>query len=473
MSAERLVGRRVTVMGLGLQGGGVEVARWLVQRGARVTVTDLRPAHALSESLEQLLGLDVLLVLGEHRAQDFEQSELVVANPAVPQASPWLAAARTAGVPVTSDTELFLAACPARVALVTGTQGKSSTCHLLAGLLAGAGFRTHLGGNIGRSLLGALDGMGADDVAVLEISSYQLEALPKDPRPLGRRVAALAALNLLPDHLERHGSMAAYEAAKRRLLELAGPECTSFLPADDARLSLWSVPHGRQVLFSARPSTRPSTHPDGSVDLWLGGDAFVLDGERLGRALDLRLPGDFQRANALVALGMARSLGARPELLARALGTLRGLEHRLQDLGRVRGHRVWDNGVSTTPDSTLSALACARAPLVLIAGGQAKQLDYGELARAAARLRAVVTFGASGERLAAACAAAGAQARAVATLEEAVAAAFDELQPEDELLFSPACASFDAYRNWEERARAFRAALASAAEEQRHGARSS
>ena len=177
MNHERWRGRRATVMGLGLFGGGVETARFLAGIGMRVTVTDQRPAEKLAESIRALQGVPLHYELGGHRERDFDDTDLVVANPAVAPSSPFLALARAAGVPITSEIELFLEACPARVVLVTGTQGKSSTSHALHHFLRAAGFGAHLGGNIGRSLLGSLEQLGERDWVVLEISSYQLEAL--------------------------------------------------------------------------------------------------------------------------------------------------------------------------------------------------------------------------------------------------------------------------------------------------------
>jgi UDP-N-acetylmuramoylalanine--D-glutamate ligase len=447
-----LAGRAATVMGLGLFGGGVEVARYLARLGARVTVTDLRPAEQLAESLREIEGLGARLVLGEHRAEDFLTAELVVANPAVAPSHPLLAAARAAGAVVSSETALFLEACPARVALVSGTQGKSSTASATAGLLAACGFRAQAGGNIGRSLLGSLAELGPEDVVVLELSSYQLEALPRPATGLARNVVAVCVTNVLADHLERHGSVEAYEQAKRRILELAGPEATVVLSGEDPRVSRWSERGPRVVRCYA---TRRS-----SEGLNIAGGAFRLGREELGRVADLTLPGTFQRENVLAALGLARALGAAPESLAAAIGGLRGLEHRLQDLGTFAGHRVWDNGVSTTPDSTLAALRSLEGPLTLLCGGQAKRLPLDELAREASlRARRAIAFGSSAAELARAFAAAGVEARAVDTLEQAVAEAFARMQPGEQLLFSPACASFDAYRNFADRAAAFRSAL--------------
>jgi len=450
-SPRTLRGAEVTVMGLGLFGGGVETARWLARQGARVRVTDLRSASELAESLALLRDVPLELALGGHREEHFARADLVVANPAVAPSNRFLAAARAAGVAVTSEAALFLEACPARLVLITGTQGKSSTSHFAHQLLLASGVRARLGGNIGRSLLADLGELEEGDTVVMELSSYQLEALPPElaPRP---RVAALGVVNVLADHLERHGSIDAYEAAKRRILELADDETSVLLNADDPRASSWRVARGH--------TRRYSVEGRAACELELSDGRFRFGSTDLGAAHDVRVPGAFQRSNALCALGLALAAGADPARLRAGLGQLSGLEHRLQDLGLFNGHRVWDNGVSTTPDSTLSAVLELDGPLALLVGGQAKDLPLDELAQAArSRVRRVIAFGGSGAALARAFGAAGVPAEAAGDLSSAVARAFATMEPGEALLFSPACASFDAYRNFRDRARAFRAAL--------------
>lgn len=448
-------GLPVTVMGLGLFGGGATVARHLARRGARVTVTDQRNAAELAPALSELADLDVRYVLGEHRQEDFTRARLVVANPAVPPQSPYLAAARAAGVPITSETALFLEVCPARIAAITGTQGKSSTCHTLHQLLVASGLRAHLGGNIGRSLLEEAETMRAGEVVVLELSSYQLDALPRD---LGSpqeppAVETVCVVNVLADHIERHGSIEAYAAAKRRILELVRASGgTAVLPAEDPWTSAWRDSGFRRVdAWLRTPSKR-------GLNLCAG--TFRSDELALGRVDDLRIPGAFQRENTLLALGMAQLLGARPERLSAAIPGLRGLPHRLEDLGTFDGHRVVDNGVSTTPDSTLSAVLSLTPGFTLLAGGKAKNLPLDELVAACrGRVSRVVIFGSASATFAPAFAAAGIETHSAPTVSAAVATAFEHMRPGEELLFSPACASFDAYLNFRERALDFRRAL--------------
>lgn len=443
-----LAGRRVLVMGLGSFGGGAGAARYLARLGARVTVTDRRPPEALESGLRALADLELELVLGEHRQADFERAEVVVVNPAVAPAHPLLARARAAGARLTSEIELFLEAVPAQVAAVTGTQGKSSTTHLLHSLLVASGRRALRGGNSGGSLLPELPALAPEDVVVLELSSYQLEAL--SPGRLGARVQAAAVVNVLPDHLERHGTLEAYRAAKARLLDLTGPGGVAVLPAADPALASLPVP-GRRVLFHEGPA---------ETGLFLADGRFRLDDEVLGEVGELALPGTFQRTNALVALGLARLLGAPRDALAAAVPGLRGLEHRLQDLGTVRGRRVVDNAVSTTPDSTVSALRSLPRGTLLVLGGRSKALALDELCAVARDLQAhPLCFGEASAELAEAFRSAGVTAETFADMRAAIDRAFAPEVPGEVVLFSPACSSFDAFGNFEERARAFRSAL--------------
>jgi len=448
-------GRAVTVMGLGLFGGGTTVARFLARHGARVTATDTRNERELAPAIEALSGLDVRFVLGEHRTEDFTDTTLVVANPAVSPTSPYLAAATARGVPITSETALFLELCPARIAAVTGTQGKSSTCNTLAQLLEASGIPCRLGGNIGRSLLEAALEMSERDLVVLEMSSYQLEVLPRALR--GRdgppRVEVACVVNVMADHLERHGTLDAYADAKKRLLELpAAVGGRAVLSAEDPRIAAWDVPGVTRVdVFPTRASDRGLNFRDGR---------FRLHRESLGRVSDLRLPGTFQHVNTLMSLGMARLLGAEPERLAAALPQVGALPHRLEDLGLVRGVRVWDNGVSTTPDSTLGVFPSLPKGFTLLVGGKAKNLPLDELVEASrGAVARVVTFGSAARLFADAYTTGGFEAHATATVEEAVARAFELARPGEHLLFSPACASFDQYLNFQDRAMAFRRAV--------------
>jgi UDP-N-acetylmuramoylalanine--D-glutamate ligase len=440
-----LEGRAITVMGLGLFGGGAAVARFCARRGARVTVTDLRPQEVLAPTLASLAGHDFNLALGGHRESDFQSADLVVVNPAVPLSSPFLALARTAKVPLTSETALFLENTPATVVAITGTEGKSSTTHFLGQLLATAsdGRRVFQGGNIGHSLLDDLDEMTGADVCALELSSYQLEGLSEHLllERADSPIAAALITNLRCDHLERHKSRAAYIQAKLRLCEWVAPGGSLFLPAGE-----W--PGETNVA----PDVRLVRH--GGEGWRTAGEGYDFDGKQLAPPdWDESWVG-FQQENIHLALCAAHLMGAPKQRLASALAELKGLPHRLEWVGQIDGRRVFDNAVSTTPDSTESALCALAEETGLIVGGEVKDLDLAPLlATARARRARVVIFGAARKAWTARFLAQGLAVRTAAGPKEALALALD-LGGSD-LLFSPACASFDAYANFKARAEDF------------------
>lgn len=437
------------IMGLGRFGGGLGAARYLHAQGAQVTVTDSANASQLAQSLQGLDSLELRTVLGGHDAADFDRADLVVVNPAVPKGHPLLERARRNGALVTSEIELALAAFPGRCVGVTGTQGKSSTCSMLAQLLELAGERVHLVGNIGGSFLERTPHMQASDVAVIELSSYQLESLA-ERGPHRERLDAAGITNVLVDHIERHGSLAAYARAKARITELVQKSATviaplNLPPAVEQRLPKQSLRLGQGARLAIRD------------------DSFYLDEERLGRVSDLALPGAFQRPNALLALGLARSLGVPAAVLARSLPRLVGLPHRMQDLGRIGTRRVWDNGVSTTPDSTAAALESLSGPCLLLCGGRFKQAPLNRLEAAARnRVRLAICFGEGAGELSASLTGVGIACVEVANFADAVELSLGEGRSGEDLLFSPACSSFDAFPNFQTRARQFQAMIEAA-----------
>ena len=466
---QSLAGLRVTVMGLGLFGGGAGAARWALRQGARVTVTDQKSREALSSAAQELEDVrsphPVHLALGGHRKEDFEQTDVLIVNPAVPPTSPWIQLARSSGVRVTTATALLLEHNPARVVAITGTHGKSSTASFARDLIASAldsSGRCLLGGNIGGSLLEHLDDLSERDVLVLELSSYQLEHLPQDVK---RTVDVAAITNIGVDHLERHGTAVRYRDTKLQLMNLVREGGVSV------------VPHG-ELAELARQQTVERLVTHGAVgDFRLdGAEAFDHTGKTAVQVADtsaLCVPGEFQRANLLVAMAAGLQLGLRAEDLRRGIPDLRGLSHRMESLGRFRAGggsvEVIDNGVSTTPESTLSAVESVPSAgrSILVAGGQAKRgVSLEPLARslAASGDWIMVPFGAAAAELARAARQAGAAVDSgpeCASAEDAAlrAMAIAEREGAQTVLFSPACASFDRYANFKERAMAFRGVL--------------
>lgn len=449
----QLRGARATVMGLGLFGGGVSTARFLASQGADVLVTDLRDAHTLRESVAALVNLPIRYRLGEHRAEDFKNTDLVVANPAVPPESEYLQIARGNGVRITSELELFLHACPSReIYAITGTNGKTTTTTLAGEMLKLAKPRVFVGGNIGKSLLDCLDELQQNDAVLLEVSSFQLEAL--QPPPPWPRVALIT--NITPDHLDRHHTMEAYVAAKRRILEFQDSSCVSIININDpVSAAFINITKSPVRTFSQNNKNANYTVLDVDGAPWL---VEGIDGveTRLCPASTLQLPGAFHLDNALAAAALARAAGVPASAIAQAISQFRGVAHRLQFAGSAHGVRFYDNAVSTVPESTISALDAVSGPIHWIAGGKSKGLDLSELAACARRLRAeCYIYGEAAPELARALAAAGAPSQVVTNLSQAFAAAVAAAPPGSAIVYSPAFPSFDQYRNYKERGAEF------------------
>lgn len=447
-------------MGLGRFGGGVGVTRWLVEQGAQVLVTDLDPAERLAEALASIDDLvksgRVTLRLGEHDAADFAGAHLVVANPAVP--TPWknkyLLRAQAAGVPITTEIRLVVERLPSRqrVIGVTGTAGKSTTSAMIAAALAGAGLRTHLGGNIGGSLLSALPSIAATDFVVLELSSamlYWLTAGVGDPSAPGWSPGLAVITNCAPNHLDWHGEQAHYEAAKQQILR--------------------SQFRGDLAVMHARLASWPRAAGGGERRIeWMN-----FDDARVAPALSI--PGRHNRLNAAFALRAVGLLGADMMQAADALAAFPGLAHRLQLVGRfaVGGAdatpvRAFNDSKSTTPEAAALAVAAmdddetiGAARVRLVCGGYDKKVDLAPMVKQAARCAGVYTIGATGPTLAQAVIDAGGRATCCATLDAAVKRATSEVRPGDAILLSPGCASWDQFTNFEARGLAFAEAVRS------------
>ena len=451
MKARDLAGKRITVMGLGLLGGGVGVTRFLARQGADVTVTDLKDAETLAESVAKLDGLPVAFRLGGHVDADFTNADLVVVNPAVPDGSPFLAKARAAGVALETEINLFVKLCPATLIGVTGSNGKSTTVSLLHHLLAAGDRRAWLGGNIGRSLLEDLAAIGPDDLVVLELSSFQLGRL----RATRRSPAISVVLNLSPNHLDRHGTVEAYAHAKQAILANQRPTDFALLNADCPAVSAWeTVGRGSALYFSTSRAIGQAAYVDRGHAVWRhnGRDRALF------RISDLTLVGRRNLSNALAASLAAALCGVEPAAIAARVGTFTSLEHRLEPVRELAGVRYYNDSKATTPEAAMAALDAFEQPVVLIAGGYDKHLPFDALGgRIAARARHVVLLGETAEQIQQAIAAHGATpTQIVPDLEAAVRAARAAAHHGDVVLLSPACASYDMFDNFEQRGARFK-----------------
>jgi UDP-N-acetylmuramoylalanine--D-glutamate ligase len=415
-------------MGLGRHGGGVGAARWLAQQGAILAITDLAPPEQLSDSLAAIADLPIQrLRLGEHIEKDFTSAEVVVVNPAVKPSHPLVELARHNGAWITTETELFLEACPAPVIGITGSNGKSTTSAMTAAILEVAGRRTWLGGNIGRSLLIDLDQMRPSDVVVLELSSFQLHYLSDEIR--GPQVAVIT--NCAANHLDWHGTHEHYVRCKQRMLTLQGAADVAVLSLTDNEVSRWrSLVRGRL----AAPWGEDELPP-------------------------LRVPGVHNRTNASLAAAAAAELACAEESIRQGLADFAGLPHRLEFVAEIQGRRFYNDSKATTPEAAIAALAAFDAPVWLLAGGYAKGGNYDLLARTVAtQARGVALFGQAAGMLHARLRQSPQTPSYIAeAMEDALHWAWTRSHSGDVILLSPACASFDQFRDFSERGNRFRA----------------
>ncbi|MDR2758726.1 MAG: UDP-N-acetylmuramoyl-L-alanine--D-glutamate ligase [Spirochaetaceae bacterium] len=446
---------RVLVMGLGLHGGGMESARYLMNRGAEVTVTDLRDEKVLAPSIEKLGNAgSVRYVLGRHRIEDFEQADMVIKNPGVPPDSPFLRAARR----VETDISLFLTASPARLTAVTGSKGKSSTASAIQwvlqegrnrGLLPGKSF---LGGNITRSPLAFTESPGGEDDVVLELSSWQLGDLKGRTHGHSRallkpRCAVITAI--MADHLNRYGSMESYVADKRIIYRGQDRHDATIAAGDVWGRSFLGETPGRPLVYGENPL------PAGLAGGWISGPegsgyALLSSGDRVEVVPPrILLPGRHQKKNLLAAALALLDLGLPPELIRDALGTFPGIEHRLEFFYEGEGIRFYNDTAATIPEAAAAAVAAFEPGPVLVTGGTDKNLDFTPLVRAAARAKALVLLAGNGsDKLCPLLNQAGIPYRGpFDSVDAAVKAALEAASAGDTVVLSPGCASFGMFKN--------------------------
>jgi UDP-N-acetylmuramoylalanine--D-glutamate ligase len=425
--------KRVVVAGLGRFGGGIAVSRWLVEQGARVLVTDNADPQALADSVRQLDGLSIDYRLGEHREEDFTSADLVVASPAIPPDNRYLQAARQAGVSVTTEIRLFIERCAAPILGVTGTKGKSTTTALLGEMLRRR-YVTWVGGNIGLSLLSNLPAIQKEHLVVLELSSFMLEYL--EPAQWSPHVAVITFI--APDHLDRHKTLPRYLDAKRNILRYQKPTDVAVINEEcPAAVELADVGSGRVVLYGLRDR----------------------------RAFELRIPGRHNQLNAQGAFAAAAVMDIGWQEAQEAIAGFTGLPHRLQLVHEHRGVRYFNDSIATIPEAAVAALdSFPPRTVIQIVGGYDKQLPMTAMCAALVeRAKAVLCIGQTGQQIADMLENAprigAADVYRCGDLPTAMKIARQIAVAGDVVLLSPGCASYDQFRNFEERGEVF-AALA-------------
>jgi UDP-N-acetylmuramoylalanine--D-glutamate ligase len=447
-----LKGSHVVVLGLARQ--GTALARFLVQEGASVIVSDLRKEPDLVDEMASLEGLPIEYVLGRHPKRILNDADLVYLSGGVPLESPIVVEAQKRGIPLSNDAQLFIERCPAPVIGITGSAGKTTTTALVGEMCKAAGFTTWVGGNIGNPLIADLDKILPEDKVVMELSSFQLEIMTVSPH-------IAAVLNVTPNHLDRHKTMEAYIAAKRNIIAHQTEQDYAVLGFDDARARGLALETAAQlVFFSGGAEVEPGAwKTNGEMNLrFEGADTLIC------RSKEVRLRGDHNILNVLAASAVCSVAGVSVEAIRGAIDTFTGVEHRMELVREVRGARYYDDSIATAPERVVAALRSYQEPMVLLAGGRDKDLPWESFAaEAVARVRHLITFGEAGPMIARTVEARRAETSGklegiaqVETLEEAVTSAASVARPGDVVLLSPGGTSFDAFRDFAERGDRFK-----------------
>jgi UDP-N-acetylmuramoylalanine--D-glutamate ligase len=446
-------GRKVTIMGLGLNGGGLASTLYFARRGAEVTVTDLRTEDVLGPSMNELAGVPVRYVLGRHDEADFRDADIVVKNPAVRQGNPYIALARR----VETDLSIFLSSLDNPVYAITGSKGKSTTATALHHILRSVDPRARLGGNITISPLTFLDDLSPGAPVVLELSSWQLADL-KGRGVLKPSVATVT--NLLWDHMNSYPDQEAYAADKAVVFEGLGPDAWTLLPSDGPWGPWFASRTPGKVAWIGRGPVEGSGTARFSVDE--GAGRWTDAGGRERRALllpgTLAVPGQPFRHNCLGAAALAVLTGVDPDAVAPALASFAGVEHRLERVAVKAGIAYYNDTTATIPEAAAASATSFDVPVHWIAGGTDKNLDlaaFETLDRPPASL--TLLRGTATDRMLPVFRAKGWTWQGpFDTLDAAFAAARSRAQSGEVVLFSPGATSFELFKNEFYRGQAFR-----------------
>lgn len=481
MSAHTFAGKKVTILGLARQ--GTALARFFCAENATVVVSDAAPAERLAEPLAEIAGLPVHLQLGGHPLSLLDGCDLLCLSGGVPPQIPIVQEARRRGIPLSNDTILTLQHSPAPVVGITGSSGKTTTTTLVGFMLQaseeGKGSGVWVGGNIGTPLVDKLDRIRPGDRLVLELSSFQLELCDATAGGTAISPGTAAILNVTPNHLDRHPSMAHYTACKANILRWQGQADSAVLGADDPVTGQWlrsrwvSVEAGAgqpALVFALAPRLLGFglNEPVGE-GCWLRGEQVVLRMDGRERAVvaagDVLLRGRHNLLNVMAACATAALCGGDPAAMGEVARTFPGVAHRLEVVRTWRGVRWVNDSIATTPERASAALRSFEEPIVLLAGGRDKKLPWDEFAALAhQRVKRLIVFGEAAALIANAVsryqAAQPLPITHCADLAEAVHEAAAAAAPGDVVLLSPGGTSFDAYKDFEARGQHFRELVA-------------
>ncbi|NMC44502.1 MAG: UDP-N-acetylmuramoyl-L-alanine--D-glutamate ligase [candidate division Zixibacteria bacterium] len=446
---DRIQGRRVGIVGMARS--GVAAAELVAQLGGRPFVSDVLSQRELEEPISRLEKLGIPFECGGHTDRLLESDYLIV-SPGVPAANEIIRKAADAGLPIFSEIELAYWVCRGRILAITGSNGKTTTTALLGEICKASGAPTVVAGNIGLPFAGVARQVPENGLAVLEVSSFQLERIEQFLPYVG------ILLNLTPDHLDRYDTFDSYCAAKYRLFENQTPDQYAVLNLDDPVTRAHPFPYAsRQLVFSVDERALPGQSPDGVLQR--GGR---LVGRLAGREYDLiavdriGIPGAHNHANAAAAAAAALAAGIGPDVVAAVMERFKGVEHRLEDAGSVGGVHFINDSKGTNVDAVIVALKSVSGRVHLIAGGRDKNGDFTRLLPAAlGKVENLILIGEAREKIFEHL---GRHIPVIMakSMADAVQKAYDAARPGDTVLLSPGCASFDMYRNFEQRGRDFK-----------------
>lgn len=459
------IGKRVLILGAARQGQAL--ARWLARHGARVILSDKRSETDLEPARQSLADLPIEWVPGSHPLELLDSTDVLCLSGGIPLTLPILAEAQTRGIPFSNDTQIFMEVAPCKTVGITGSAGKTTTTALL-GKMAEASYaeksgRAWVGGNIGDPLINYVDEMQPDDLAILEISSFQLDQMSISPN-----VAAI--LNVTPNHLDRHGTMKAYTAAKARILDFQSKDDVAILGRDDpVAWNLCERVKGKLLSFglSNLSLEQSGTYvSDGLYNLRdgnpaaLGRDnAYVL--LPIQNAIHLR--GEHNRLNVLAAIVIGHAAGLNLDAMLEAIDNFHGVPHRLELVRELHGVKWYNDSIATAPERTMAAIRSFDEPIVLMLGGKDKDLPWEDLAELVQeRVDHIVVFGQAAGKILGALGRPGAGEKRPYSiqhcdgLQEAVLRAAEVAESGDVVLLSPGGTSFDQFSDFAERGEWFR-----------------
>jgi UDP-N-acetylmuramoylalanine--D-glutamate ligase len=445
-------GKRVIILGGARQGQAA--ARWLARHGASVTLNDNSTTEQMAAARSALADTPVIWVLGSHPVELLDKTDIVCLSGGVPLDNPIIVEAMRRGIPLTNDTQVFMEIVPCQTVGITGSAGKTTTTALVGQMAKTAfGDKVYIGGNIGDPLLNYVDKMKLEDLAILEISSFQLEQMTISPN-------VATVLNITPNHLDRHTTMKAYTAAKQRILNFQAIEDTAVLCREDP--GSWRL-RGK---VNCRLISFGFGHIPGKQDGSFLSDGLLHLREHgmeipLLRRDQIKLRGEHNVMNVLAAFAIGYAASLPVEAMREAAEHFRGVAHRLEFVREWNGAKWYNDSIATAPERTMAAIRSFTEPIVLLLGGRDKNLPWEDLAALVhKRVERVIIFGEAAEKIIAALEKAhGPLQKKVERcndLQEAVRAAALVAKPGNVILLSPGGTSFDQFRDFEERGEAFR-----------------